>query len=382
MNADVVLTRLSVAPDGALVLPDGVSYRVLVLPQIDRMTLPVLRKIAELVRAGATVVGPRPARTPSLVGGPAADAEHAALAEEVWGDLDGAHRTRRRVGSGTVVWGQPLAAVLAAASVLPDVSFSHPLDGEIAWIHRRTADADVYYVTSPRTARSDVDVRFRVAGREPEIWRPETGRIEPASYQVDSTRTRVRLPMTEHDALFVVFRRAMSAESRAVPAVTRTTLATVDGPWRVTFAPDLGAPPSIVMPQLASWTTSADSGVKYFSGTAVYTRTVQVPASWRGRRIVLSLGDVRDLAEVTVNGSKMPLLWKAPFEVDVTGVLRPGANQVEIRVTNEWINRLIGDRASPQKRVLAAGPAPFGGMPPLRPSGLLGPVRFIAVGSR
>ena len=188
--------------------------------------------------------------------------------------------------------------------------------------------------------------------------------------------------MTEHDALFVVFRRAMPAESRAVPAVTRTTLATVDGPWRVTFAPDLGAPPSIVMPQLTSWTTSADSGVKFFSGTAVYTRTVQVPASWRGRRIVLSLGDVRDLAEVTVNGSKMPLQWKAPFEVDVTGVLRPGANQVEIRVTNEWINRVIGDRASPQQRVLAAGPAPFGGMPPLRPSGLLGPVRFIAVGSR
>jgi hypothetical protein len=381
-NADVVLTRVSVAPDGALVLPDGVRYRVLVLPQIDRMTLPVLRKLAELVRAGATVVGPRPVRTPSLVGGAAADAEHAALAEEVWGDLDGAHRTRRRLGSGTVVWGQPLAAVLAAAQVLPDVSFSHPLDGEIAWIHRRTADADVYYVTTSADQSADVDVRFRVAGREPEIWRPETGRIEPASYQVDSTRTRVRLPMTEHDALFVVFRRAMAAESRAVPAVTRTTLATVDGPWRVTFAPDLGAPPSIVMPQLASWTASADSGVKYFSGTAVYTRTVQVPASWRGRRIVLSLGDVRDLAEVTVNGSRMPLQWKAPFEVDVTGVLRPGANQLEIRVTNEWINRLIGDRASPQKRVLAAGPAPFGGMPPLRPSGLLGPIRFIAVGSR
>ena len=97
---------------------------------------------------------------------------------------------------------------------------------------------------------------------------------------------------------------------------------------------------------------------------------------------MLSLGEVRDLAEVTVNGLKMPLLWKAPFEVDVTGALRPGANQVEIRVTNEWTNRLIGDRASPQKRVLAAGPAPFGGPPPLSPSGLIGPVRFIALDSR
>ncbi|PYP79169.1 MAG: glycoside hydrolase [Gemmatimonadetes bacterium] len=382
-NADVVLSRLSVTPDGSLALPDGVRYRVLVLPQIDRMTLPVLRKIAELVRGGATVVGPRPVRSPSLVGAPAADADHAALAEALWGDLDGVSRTRRRYGSGTVVWGQPLAAVLASAPVMPDVDFAPPLDGEIAWIHRRSADADIYYVTSSADRPFELDVRFRVAGREPEIWRPETGRIEPASYQVDSTRTRVRLPMTEHDAFFVVFRRAMSAQSRVLPAVTRTMLATLGGPWRISFAPGLGAPPSIVMPQLASWTTSADSGVKYFSGTATYARTVRAPASWRGRRIVLSLGDVRDLAEVVVNGMTLPLVWKAPFEVDVTGALHSGVNEVQIRVTNEWTNRMIGDRAvSPEKRILSPGPVPFGGMPALSPSGLLGPVRFIAVESR
>jgi hypothetical protein len=166
-----------------------------------------------------------------------------------------------------------------------------------------------------------------------------------------------------------------------LPAVTRTTLATVSGPWRVAFAPDLGAPPSIVMPQLTSWTASADSGVKYFSGTATYTHTVRMPPAWRGRRIMLSLGDVRDMAEVTVNGVTLPLLWKAPFEADVTGALRPGENQIVIRVTNEWTNRIIGDRAMPEQRVLAqGGPPPFGVRPQVpSPSGLLGPVRFIAV---
>jgi hypothetical protein len=167
-----------------------------------------------------------------------------------------------------------------------------------------------------------------------------------------------------------------------LPAVTRTTLATVGGPGRVAFAPGLGAPASIVMPQLTSWTASSDSGVKYFSGTATYTHTVRVPASWRGRRILLSLGEVRDLAEVTVNGVALPLLWKAPFEADVTGALRPGANAIEIRVTNEWTNRIIGDRAAPpEKRVLAqGGPPPFGARPQIpAPSGLLGPVRFIAI---
>ena len=380
-NADALLTRVSVAPDGRLVLPDGVSYRVLVLPQIDRMSLPVLRKVAELVRAGATVLGPRPVRSPSLVGGASAEAEHAALAAEVWGDLDGVHRTRRGYGKGTIVWGQDLGALLAP-TVFPDVEFGRPLDGEIAWLHRRTADADIYYVTSSADRPLGLDVRFRVAGKEPEIWRPDAGTIERASYAVDSTRTRVHLPMTEHDALFVVFRRAMEREARVVPAVTRRTLTTLDGPWRVTFAPDLGAPPSIVMPQLASWSASADSGVKFFSGTATYTRTVQVPASWRGRPVVLSLGDVRDLAEVVVNGTTMPLVWKAPFEVDVTGVLRTGANRLEIRVTNEWTNRLLGDRAMPTRKVLSSAPGFFGGTPQLPQSGLLGPVRLIAVEGR
>jgi hypothetical protein len=381
-NADALLTRVSVSSDGSLVLPDGVRYRVLVLPQTDRMTLTVLRKVAELVRGGATVVGPRPARSPSLVGGAAAEAEHAALAEEVWGDLDGIDRTRRSSGAGTVVWGRSLAVVLAQAGVMPDVEFAPPLDGEIAWIHRRTADAEIYYVTSSADRPIELDVRFRAGQREPEIWRPESGRIERASYAIDSTRTRVYLPMTEHDAFFVVFRRGAETASRVLPAVMRTTLTTVGGPWRVAFAPDLGAPPSIVMPQLASWTMSADSGVKYFSGTATYTHTVRTPASWRGRRIMLSLGDVRDMAEVTVNGVTLPLLWKAPFETDVTGALRPGANEIAIRVTNEWTNRIIGDRASaPDKRVLAqGGPPPFGARPQVpSPSGLLGPVRFIAL---
>jgi hypothetical protein len=380
-NADALLTRVSVAPDGRLVLPDGVSYRVLALPQIDRMSLPVLRKVAELVRSGATVLGPRPTRSPSLVGGPSAEAEHAALAEAVWGDLDGVDRTRRNYGRGTVVWGQTLAAVLAPL-VLPDVDFGRPLDGEIAWIHRRAADADIYYVTSSADRALELDVRFRVTGREPEIWRPDAGTIERASYTADSTRTRVQLPMTEHDALFVVFRRAALAASRVLPAVTRTTLATLEGPWTVRFATDLGAPPSIVMPKLVSWSASADSGVKYLSGTATYSRTVQVPASWRGRRVVLSLGDVRDLAEGGVNGATMPLAWKAPFEVDVSSALRTGANRVEIRVTNEWTNRLLGDRAMPARKVLSSAPGFFGGTPPLPQSGLLGPVRFIVIEAR
>ena len=169
-----------------------------------------------------------------------------------------------------------------------------------------------------------------------------------------------------------------------MPRETRATLATLQGAWQVSFPPDLGAPPAITLATLGSLTTNADSGVKYFSGTATYTRTVQAPASWfaRNRKLLLALGDVRDLAEVSLNGKPLPLvLWKAPFEVDVTGALRPGVNRLEVRVTNQWSNRLLGDRAMPSRKVLAGGPpgGGFGGPRPLAESGLLGPVTIVSV---
>jgi alpha-L-rhamnosidase len=384
VNADALLTRMSVSADGRLVLPDGMSYRLLVLPPIDRMTLPVLRKIGELARGGATIVGPRPVKSPSLVGYPAADTELTALAQEIWGDLDGVSRTKREYGKGTVVWGQSLADVLTGGRIAADVEYDRVLDGELAWLHRRTGDADLYYLTGSWDRPRELDVRFRVSGKEPEIWHPDTGAIEPASYEIVGDRTTVHLRTTERDALFVVFRRPATAPARALPRETRTTLSTVPGPWLVRFPAGFGAPPSITLATLGSWTTHPDSGVKFFSGTASYSRTVNAPASWfgQGRRLLLELGTVRDLAEVVVNGQTLPLLWKAPYSVDVSRSLRPGANRVEIRVTNEWTNRLTGDRLAPAGKKVLGGDVPtrtFGPTPALVESGLLGPVTITSV---
>jgi hypothetical protein len=357
---------------------------VLVLPPIERMTLPVLRKIGELARGGATIVGPRPTKSPSLVGYPGADSALTTLAQEIWGDLDGVSRTKRSFGKGIVVWGQSLADVLAGARITADVEYTRALDGELAWLHRRSGDADIYYLASSWDLPRELDVRFRVSGKEPEVWHPDTGAIEPASYEIVGDRTTVHLRTTEHDALFVVFRRPATAPARVVTRETRTSLATVPGPWLVRFPTGLGAPPSITLAALGSWTTHPDSGVKFFSGTAAYSRTVNAPATWfaPGRKLLLELGTVRDLAEVVVNGQTLPLLWKAPYSVDVSHVLRPGANRVEIRVTNEWTNRLIGDRAAPAGRKVLGGDAParaFGPTPELVESGLLGPVTITSI---
>ena len=120
----------------------------------------------------------------------------------------------------------------------------------------------------------------------------------------------------------------------------------MEGPWDISFQADRGAPAKITLDQLASWSDNADAGVKYFSGTATYTRTVDAPAAWfkTGAQLWLDLGDVKNLAEVSVNGKPMGIAWKPPFRLDVTGALKPGANLLQVKVTNLWVNRLIGDQ--------------------------------------
>jgi hypothetical protein len=380
---------MSVDAEGRLVLPDGMSYRVLVLPEIDRMTLPVLRKLRELVAGGATVLGPRPLKSPSLAGYPQADAEIQTIANELWGDSDGISRTKHSFGKGQVVWGQPLAEVLAGLRLAKDVECSRALDATVPWIHRRAGETDIYFVVNRSDSPQEIDVRFRVSGKEAELWHPDTGAIEPASYATADGRTTVPLKLAARESVFVVFRRNAGTPTRIMAAANVTTLANIDGPWAISFPPNLGAPAKIELAKLESWTANADQGVKYFSGTATYSKTIQAPRAWfrPGAQILLDLGMVNDLAEVSINGKPVGALWKSPYAVDVTQALRPGGNQIEIKVTNEWTNRLIGDRSAPaDKKILSAPPPPPGAPgatpPPLVTSGLLGPVTIVSVTPR
>ena len=385
LNADVLLTRMSVDAEGRLSLPDGMSYRVLDLPETDRMTLPVLRKLRELVAGGATVLGPRPLKSPSLAGYPESDAEVQAIANELWGDADGISRTKHSYGKGVVVWGQPLAEVLAALRVPKDVECSRALDASVPWIHRRAGDAEIYFVANRSDRPQEIDVRFRISGKEAELWHSDSGAIEPASYSIADGRTTVPLHLSARESVFVVFRRPAATPTRTLPRTSVAMLVTVNGPWAISFPPNFGAPPKIELAQLESWSANADEGIKYFSGTATYTKTFSAPRAWfrPGARILIDLGAVNDLAEVSINGHALGILWKQPFEVDATDVLKPGNNQLEIKVTNEWTNRLIGDRAAPaDKKILSAVPPPIGGAaasPTLPKSGLLGPVTIVSV---
>lgn len=375
VNADALIHELAVTGN-RITTKSGMSYRILGLDAFSRnMSLPVLRAIYKLVEGGAVVAGPRPVGDPSLTDN---QAEFTRLSQELFGDGSGVHR----VGKGTVYAGESVAAALRAIRVPPDFDYSKPeSDTHLEFVHRRLADGDLYFVDNRSDRAEQVDATFRVTGKEPELWRAETGSVEPVSYEIANGRTTVPLKLEPWGTVFVVFRKPATATSRTLAAATETELATVEGPWHLSFQPDRGAPAAITLQKLSAWNDNSEPGVKYFSGTAAYSKTIDAPAQWfkNGNHLWLDLGAVKNLAEVIVNGKSLGVVWHDPYRVDVTAALKPGANQLTIKVTNAWVNRLIGD-AQPDvtQKITFTTFKPYRATSPLQPSGLLGPVRVIA----
>ena len=380
INADVLLHRMTVDADGRLTLPDGMSYRLLVLPASRQMRPEVLAKLRDLVEGGATIVGPRPQSSPSMMGQPATDARFAELTEQLWGDLNGTSRTVNYVGEGRVVWGRTLHDTLDRLGAGKDFIASAPLGVDLSWTHRRTNDADLYFVSNLADRPAQVELQLRVAGRGAELWRPDTGTIEPLASKSDEQSTEVELDLVRNETVFVVL---MGEPTNTAPGQTprETQLEELAGPWAVSFPPGLGAPASIELDELAPLTEHATFGVKHFSGTATYQLTFTAPEDLRTkyRRVWIDLGDVRDLAQVRLNNHDLGIQWKPPYRYDVTKVIEPGGNRLVVPVTNQWTNRIAGDLAADEAdRVLPGSAGTLRFRPPqLQTSGLLGPVRLM-----
>ncbi len=633
-----VLSDMSVDEGKAVTDKGGMTYSLLVLPPKQAMTQDLVVKVAELVDAGATVVAAKPVKTPGLSGYPECDVELARIADPLWGDCDGKTVTENAYGKGKVVWGKPIEELLALQGLKPDFEVDAPAKASvIAYIHRKTEDTDIYFVANWKSRSTAVDCTFRISGKQPELWHPETGEIEMAPVFTESEgRITVPLLLPPSGSVFVVFRAPVEGEhliwagkdnqsllnpkpktvakleitnavygvlgdtipntvnvteklvervrdgkievradnalagdpapneikklrvdyvvngqaktavvaenqtlvlpespqpantparleiKRAIygglppelpestknlqvdvtdklaamvldgtlsvvannalagdpanmipkqlrvdytldgapgtitvnenasveipevnnpvtpPAELRITennrltlrawesgtyslktsadklLAieipevtkpvTVDGPWEVKFPPNWGAPESVVLEQLTSWSENDGEGIKYFSGTATYRKEIDAPPNLFGKDhvVYLDLGRVKNMAQVRVNGTDLGVLWKPPFRVDITKNLVAGKNRIEISVTNLWPNRLIGDEQQPEDCewnpdgslkawpawLLEGQPRPSAGRytfttwkhyhkdSPLLESGLLGPVQL------
>ncbi len=376
ITEEALLERTSVK-DGRIMLPDGLSYRVLVLPNRNVISLPVLRRLKELAAAGATIVGPKPSATSTLSNFPKCDTELKGLAEELWGDSGNAHP----FGQGRVISGKTAREVLTADGVPPDFEINGAASGaEIDYIHRQVGDADIYFVANRTNQATAVRCTFRVAGKAPEIWDAVTGQRKFAeAYEAAAGRTSVPLEFTPCGSCFVIFRDAAAKHpsTAKINAPTFEPVQELNGPWTVKFDPKWGGPASAQFTKLSSWTDSAESGVKYYSGTATYWKNFDFTAAPGSARIWLDLGEVRELASVRLNGRDLGIVWAPPFRVDITDAVKPTGNQLEIAVVNFWPNRIIGDASLPKgKHFTKTNIRKLTKSTPLMPSGLLGPVRL------
>lgn len=437
-SEDALINRVAVK-NGELVLPDGVTYRLLVLPQIPLASLRALQKIAQLVSDGATVIGPKPVHTTGI------DTTGGALkrlADSLWGDqtCDGVSVVEHHFGQGRVICGETAREVLTDEHVKPDFEVLSPNGkSSLDYAHRRSPDADIYFIRNANAFKDTVQITLRVSGKQPELWQADSGKIlQPAVYDFTSDgRTRMPMSFQAYGSVFVVFQHAaqphaklltwdgkrlfplaadeliMAAPPEALPQVswadgslhlesalaglyegvisngehvsvdfpTNALEQGIKGTWEVRFTPGWGAPASTRFQSLISWPESTDPGIRYYSGTATYSTDVNIPAALlgKGRRLEIDLGEVREFAEVTLNGHSLGTLWEPPFRIDIASAAHVGLNHLQVSVTNLWPNRLIGDAQPGVTHPFThTNVQKFTKDSPLLPSGLLGPVRLVS----
>lgn len=431
INRDALL-RLATVKDGCIVLPGGARYALLVLPREARHTSELLAALARLVADGATVLAPPTLGPIGLE--PEAEA-YAGLVARLWGEAAAASGRavgERRIGKGRLAWGTTPAALLAATGPAP--SLLQPAGEALDWTHRRGPGWQAWFIANGSDRRVEATVSLRGAAGAVECWRAEDGvRAAAPAWRVAGARTELPLALDAGASVIVVLRDppAGALAAAAIGATVSEARFTGDGlrletgargthlvaaaagsarlllqdgrrvqldvpapppplalrgPWTLDFSGWRAPRDVLSLATPVAWTSLSPARVRCHSGSGRYRTRLRLPRSRLApdQRLLLDLGEVREIAEVWINGGHVATCWMAPFVVDVTRALRPGGNLLEVRVTNTWHNRLAGDRSLPEgERIAWVYPALRGGQEwlpradaPLLPAGLIGPVRL------
>ena len=269
------------------------------------------------------------------------------------------------------------AAVLSGMGVAPDFSATVPMRA----IHRRLPDGEMYFIANKSEQPIQTVASFRTTGLAPQWWNPLNGetRFLP-EYSVAGGVTKVPLRLTGLESGFVVFRKPPAKKAAVQQNFPQAqTLVTLSSPWNVSFDPKWGGPANITFPTLTDWSQNPDEGIKYYSGKAVYRTSFDATTPTAPGNYSLSLGSVKNLASVRINGRDLGSVWCAPWSVNIpAGLLKPTGNQLEVTVANLWVNRLIGDNDKPaDKRFTSTTVGNVLSEKDIQPSGLLGPVRLM-----
>lgn len=381
INAEVIKERVKVE-DGKMVLPDGMAYRLLVLPQLETIRPELLEKIKALVSEGAAILGPAPKRSPGLQNYPEADKEVKKLAAELWGDVDGKQTKSRQFGKGTVMSGMDMQTALDHLDIIPDMGLQG--DKPVLYIHRTLQEGDIYFVSNQSEKEIEIAPEFRLTGKQPEYWDAITGRTRILPEFTQNERSiAVPLKLAPLQSAFIVFRNPAESGSskRGKNFPEPQVVSQITSPWQVNFDREKRGPVEPVqLSDLIDWSESSNEKIKYYSGTAVYHNTFNAKRPTSGERLYLNLGDVKVMARVKVNGKEVGGVWTAPWRVDITEAVKDGDNEVEIHIVNTWVNRLIGDSKLPvEERKTWTNVNPYTPESPLEPSGLKGPVTLTKV---
>lgn len=418
-NAEVLLTRMSVK-NGRIVLPDGISYRLLVLQnctspsaEISKqvgdyqqltvspvpskaMSVEVIQKIRALVLNGATVLGPPPEMSSELKNYTTDDNIVRQIAAEVWGDLDGQTRMERHFGKGRVIWGKTPREVLLADGVQPDFTYTDQATqpDKFDYIHRTNAETEIYFVVNRTNQKATSDFTFRVSGKQPEIWNAVSGEMQDAkAFSQEGGSTTLPLELYPFDSYFIIFRKPVPLNTDGQSKLNfpkSKLLNELSGPWKVAFDTVWGGPQEVEFPKLVNWTDQSEEGIKYYSGKATYRKAFDLnretnesfQAGNKSSRLLLDLGNVKNVAAVRLNGKNLGILWCAPWRVDITDYVKQSGNRLEVDVINLWANRVIGDLRLPKEKRFTKTHERFRfdmiqQNTPLLDAGLLGPVNFL-----
>jgi len=393
LDARSILERMTVDPKTGQLVVGTMRYRVMVLPDHDHICLEVLQKIRQLVKQGATIVGSvQPIRTNSLTDYPNEDRQVVAITEQFWPVQDSISekdQASRAFDKGRVYTNMTSRQVLTEMGIKPDFTVlkggtqEGPL--RIDYIHRRTENADVYFVCNSAKETKTVTCRFRDAYGRAEVWYPVTGKICSAKVisRNEDVSCDIELQLPGIGSAFVVFRRDGSAPKKTADLFANESGKTipVKGKWTVKFQPGRLAPESVQLDELIDWTNSQHPGIKFFSGTATYSVQFEMPVSAAGD-YWLDLGKVCEVGEVSIDAHDLGTAWTYPFRAKVPAkVLTKGTHNLEVKVTNVWNNRLVGDQLLPKEQRITRTnlQGTHKKDSPLVPSGLLGPVTLVPV---
>lgn len=354
--------------EGKINFPGGASYELLVLPKMETMTPDLLQTIEKLLKDGAKIVGVPPKRSPSLSNYPKADEQVKRLADSIWVKAKNFNNISSAAhGKGLLYYGKqlentdgkslyPSYSIISAILKSMDIKEDFAGNENLRYIHRKKEGIDIYFVSNASADKLVTDASFRVKGAVPQLWDPIDGTVRNLpDFESGDEQISIPLEFAPYESYFIIFSNEKNTdtnESRNFKKVIEST--PIEGPWQVNFEKDFGSPGIVDFPKLQDWSEHKNDSIKYYSGIATYNTSFNVDKNidLSKKDVFLNLNELYVIAEVSINGQKVGTVWTAPWRINIKDYIRNGDNKLEVKVANQWANRLIGDERYPNDGII------------------------------